>query len=392
MNTLLIKNVLHNGSKTNILIEGNRFKNVAAPSDSQAETVIDATGKAVLPPFYNTHTHAAMALLRGYADDMPLHKWLSEYIWPFEDKMTAKDIYDGSVMAVKEMVQSGSVFFNDMYFELEETVRAVDDAGIRAALGVTFLESHSKSQQNEKLDMLRHWSDPTGGRIQLTVAPHAIYTVGTDLLIKCAETARMSGLKLHIHLSETEKEVEDCVREHGTTPVRYLDSIGFLGSDVIAAHVVYVDEDEMDILASRGVVISHCPCSNMKLASGIFKAKQLIQHGCKITLGTDGDSSNNNQDMRETAKIAALLAKVSSGDPEALPAEEALRWATSAGAEAFGIDAGKIEDGRLADCLLLDLENVRMMPCYNLVSNWIYAADSTVVDTVICDGKIVYER
>ena len=250
MGSLLIKNVLLDGKKTDILIEGNRFGSLAAPAGTVADTVLEAEGMAILPPFYNTHTHAAMSLLRGYADDMPLQKWLTDYIWPFENKMTRQDIREGSRLAVREMIRTGSVFFSDMYFDIEETIEVVQEYGMRAAIGVTFVESHSKSQQSEKLDMLRHWVDPTGGLISLTVAPHAIYTVGPDILVKCAETARTLGMKIHIHISETRHEVDDCVREHGTTPVRYLDSLGFLGPDVIAAHVVHVDEEEAAIPAA----------------------------------------------------------------------------------------------------------------------------------------------
>lgn len=389
MKTLLIKNVLHEGTKKNILVEGNRFKAIGAPEGTPADEVLEADGMAIVPPFYNTHNHAAMTLLRGYADDMPLQKWLEEYIWPFEARLTASDIRRGSEMAVKEMASGGSVFFNDMYFDIAETVDVVDRAGIRAAIGVTFMEAHSKAQQAEKLDLLKNWNDPTGGRITLTVAPHAIYTVGKDLLVRCAEVARQQNLKLHIHVSETQREVEDCLAEHGTTPVRYLDSIGVLGPNVIAAHVVHVDEQEADILAKRGVVISHCPCSNMKLSSGIFKYEMLMKAGCRITLGTDGPSSGNNLDMREAMKFAALLAKVSSGDPALLNAEEVFRWATVNGAEAFGIDAGVIEEGRLADAVLIDMNNVKMQPCHNLISNWVYSADSGAVAKVICDGRIV---
>ena len=257
---------------------------------------------------------------------------------------------------------------------------------------MTFVDAHSKSQQEEKLEILHHWSDPTGGRITLTVAPHAIYTVGEDLLVRCADTAREQGLKLHIHLSETRQEVEDCLRKHGTTPVRYLDRIGFLGPDVIAAHVIHVDQEEADILAERGVTIAHCPCSNMKLASGTVPYKMLLQAGCRITLGTDGDSSNNNLDMREEMKFAALLAKSTSGDPETMPAREALEMATRSGAEAFGIDAGVIAPGKLADAILVDLRHDKMQPCHNLLSNWVYAADSSCIDSVICQGRILMEH
>ena len=392
MKTLLIKNVLLKDRKTDILVADGRFKSLCAPEGTRADETLDAEGMAILPPFYNTHTHAAMSLLRGYADDMPLQKWLQDYIWPYENKMTAQDIREGSRLAVREMIRTGTVFFSDMYFEIDQTIAVVQEFGIRAAIGVTFVDSHSKSQQADKLDMLRHWVDPSGGLITLTVAPHAIYTVSPDLLVKCADTARSLGLKLHIHLSETRQEVEDCLRAHGTTPVRYLDSPGFLGPDVIAAHVVHVDEEEAAILASRGVTIAHCPCSNMKLASGIFPYKLLHEAGCRITLGTDGDSSNNNLDMREEMKFAALLAKVSSGDPEVLPAAEALEMATRSGAEAFGLDAGVIREGALADALLVRLDDPRMQPCHNLVSNWVYAAGSSCIDSVICNGNIVMKR
>ena len=392
MESLLIRNVQLEGRLSNILIEEGRFKDLAAPSDAPCAHVLEADGMAILPPFYNTHTHAAMSLLRGYADDMPLQKWLNEYIWPFENKMTAADIREGSRLAVREMIRTGSVFFSDMYFDIEETIDVVQEYGMRAAIGVTFVDSHSKSQQTEKLEMLRHWNDPTGGRITLTVAPHAIYTVGEDLLLRCAATARELGLKLHIHLSETRQEVDDCIRDHGTTPVRYLERLGFLGPDVIAAHVVHVDEEEAAILASRGVTISHCPCSNMKLASGVFPYRMLRDAGCRITLGSDGDSSNNNLDMREEMKFAALLAKVSSGDPEILPAGEVVAMATRNGAEAFGIDAGVIAPGKLADAVLVDLRGEKMQPCHNLLSNWVYAADSSCIDSVVCQGRILMEH
>ena len=392
MDDILIRHVQLFGNEVNVLVAGNRFKSLDAPADAPARRIIDGTGMALLPPFYNTHTHAAMSLLRGYADDMPLYKWLQEYIWPYENKLTSADIREGSRLAVREMIRTGTVFFSDMYFDIDETIRVVEESGMRAAIGVTFVDSHSKSQQAEKLDVLLHWTDPTGGRISLTVAPHAIYTVGPDLLVRCAEVARERNLKYHIHLSETRKEVDDCLREHGTTPVRYLDKLGVLGPNVVAAHVVHVDEEEAAILAERGVTISHCPCSNMKLASGVFPYKMLHEAGCRITLGTDGDSSNNNLDMREEMKFAALLAKVSSSDPETLPADEALAMATRNGAEAFGIDAGLIAEGKLADAILVRLDDERMQPCHHLVSNWVYAAGSGCIDTVICDGNVLMEH
>ncbi len=390
MSDILIRNVLLDGRRRNVLIRDRHFADTDAAADLPADRIVDATGKAMLPAFYNTHNHAAMSLLRGYADDMPLFTWLSEHIWPFEDTLTEEDIYAGSRLAILEMIKSGTVFFNDMYFDLPQTIQAVDEMGVRAALGVTFMNNHSKIVRTEKVGYMRSWNDPTGGRIQLAAAPHAIYTADGSQLRLAADTARELGMKIHIHVSETRKEVEDCIAEHGTTPVRYLESIGLLGPDVIAAHVVHVDDEEIEILRRRGVTVAHCPCSNMKLGSGIFRYDAMIRSGIRVTLATDGASSNNNMDMREEMKFAALLAKCS-GNPELLPAEQVLSWATSAGAEAFGLKAGVIAPGYLADCLLVNLENEKMTPCHHLVSNWVYAADSSCIDTVICDGRIIME-
>ncbi len=390
--SLLFKGVmLPDGKRGNVLVKDGRYAALDAPEDTMADKIIDASSLGLLPAFYNTHNHAAMTLLRGYADDLPLEEWLNDYIWPFEDKLKPADIRRGSELAVREMLASGSVFFSDMYFDIEQTIKAVEESGMRAAIGVTVMENHSKSVEEEKMNFVRSWNDPTGGRIQLVMAPHAVYTVGTKKLKKCADFARSMGLKLHIHVSETRVEVENCLKDYGMTPVRYLDSIGLLGPDVIAAHCVHVDEEEWDILAKRGVTVAHCPCSNMKLGSGRFPYELAIKSGCRITVGTDGASSNNNLDMLEEVKFAALLAKLN-GDPSLLPAGEIFRWATKNGAEAFGLDAGEIAVGKLADGVLVDLNAPRMQPCHNLVSNYIYSADSSVIRYVLCDGRIVFRN
>lgn len=395
----LIKNAFLDGRRTNILIDNKRFAAFDVADNAEADKVIEAEGLAILPAFYNTHNHAAMSLLRGYADDMPLQKWLQEYIWPFEDKLTAEDVRKGSILSIDEMIRSGSVFFNDMYFNIDETIKEVAEAGMRACIGITVMEGHSKIVEDEKKDFVEHWKDPSGGRIQLAIAPHAIYTVGKEKLIKSAEWARKYGLKLHIHLSETVTEVEDCMKEHGTTPVRYLDSIGFLSDDVIAAHCVHIDEEEWDIMAKRGVTVSHCPCSNMKLGSGRFPYEKAIRSGARITLGTDSSSSNNNLDMREEMKFAALLAKCVSesdydrlanvGNPTLLPADMVLRWATANAASAFGIDGGELAVGKVADCLLVNMTDNRMTPNHSIVSNWVYSASSDCISYVLCDGSVI---
>ncbi|MCR4859670.1 MAG: amidohydrolase family protein [Bacteroidales bacterium] len=386
--SILIKDVLHEGRKRNILILKDRFADLDAPADTPADRILEADGMAILPSFFNTHCHAAMTLMRGKADDLPLQDWLQNHVWPFEEKLEPEDIRRGNDLAVKEMIASGTTFVSDMYFDLEEAIASVEASGMRAAIGIAVLDNHPKSHFEEIRDYIKNWKDPTGGRIQLVMAPHSVYTVSAERLRRCANFARHNGLLLHIHLSETRQEVENCIREHGTTPVRYLDKLGFLGQDVIAAHCVHVDEQEWKILARRGVTVAHCPCSNMKLGSGRFPYELALDSGCRITLGTDGASSNNNLDMREEMKFAALLAKLT-GDTTLLPAEEVFRWATSNGAEFFGIDAGRIEAGKLADAVLIDLSEPRMQPCHHLISNWVYAADTSVIRHVLCGGRIL---
>lgn len=390
MSTLL-KNILLDGRNRNILISDGKFADVDAPADASAGKELDCSGLAILPAFYNTHTHAAMMAMRGYGDDRPLQKWLEEYVWPYEAGMTPGDIRKGSVDAIREMRSSGTVFFNDMYFEIEQTIDEVVKSGMCACIGVTVMENHPMVLFENKLEFIKNWRDPSGGRIQIAIAPHSIYTVGAERLKLSARVAAEYGIPLHIHVSETLTEVEDCKKAHGTTPVRYLDSLGVLNSNVIAAHCVHVDEEEWDILARRGVSVSHCPCSNMKLGSGRFPYELAIKSGVKITLGTDSVSSNNNLDMREEMKFAALLAKVN-GNPELLPARQVLQWATANAAEAFGIKGGRIEKGYQADAILVDTANPRIIPSNDLISNWVYAADCSCIHSVLCQGKEIYSR
>lgn len=387
---MLIKNVLmEDGRKVNILTEKNIIKAIGVPDNTEADEVTDAEGMAILPAFYNTHSHSAMNLLRGYADDMPLQKWLNEYIWPFEGKMTAEDMAAGSRLAVNEMVRTGTVGFYDMYFHMDGTAGVAEAAGMRAVAAETFFQ-HTIGTLEPYVPVMNSWNREHR-MTKMAIAPHAIYTNTTESLQKAVRTARENGALINIHVAETREEVDNCISATGMTPVRYLDSIGLLGPDVNAAHCVWLDREEWDIMAERGVTVAHCPCSNMKLGSGRFPYRDAIASGVRLTLGTDGAASNNNLDMREEMKFAALLAKVD-GDVECLPATEILKWATRNGAEALGIDAGIIAEGKVADCILIDINDFRMQPCHNLISNWVYAASSDCITTVICDGKVIYRR
>jgi len=265
--------------------------------------------------------------------------------------------------------------------------------GLRAALSSVFIDFNDPKKAKKFRKRTREFfaNHTNTERIIFTLGPHAIYTVSRESLTWLKEFAREKDLLIHIHVAETRKEVEDCIKEHGLTPVRYLDKIGFLGPNIISCHNIWVDEEEMDILAQNEVKIVHNPISNMKLASGIFPYAKLKERGLIIGLGTDGCASNNNLDMFEEMKVASLLAKISSGDPTNFTAREAFDCATVNGARIFGLDMGEIAPGKLADCILVDLNHPQLVPNHNLISNIVYAASGDCVVTTICNGKILMQ-
>lgn len=390
--SILIRNVQLDGSETDVLIEENRFADIGKTIGTGARTVIDAKGLAILPSFVNMHTHAAMALLRGYADDRELHDWLTNYIWPLEAGLTEEDVYHGARLACLEMIRSGTTCFSDMYWHFHGTARAVEEMGLRAMLSSVFIdfEDAEKASAQRELtarlyDEMKRYPD----RVGFALGPHAPYTVSEESLRWAGDFARDNDLLVHIHVSETVKEVNDCLARHGVRPVEWLDRIGLLGSNVIAAHLVHVTDAEIRILADRGVKVVHNPVSNMKLASGDFPYGRMAAAGVDVVLGTDGCSSNNNLDMMEEMKIASLHAKLAENDPTALPARVVFDMATRHGAEALGLNSGEIAEGRLADCMLVDLSNHRLAPGYHLIDDIVYSADSSCIDTVICDGRIL---
>jgi 5-methylthioadenosine/S-adenosylhomocysteine deaminase len=261
--------------------------------------------------------------------------------------------------------------------------------GVRAAIGVTFAENLPHAPFEEYFAFLKNRTFESD-LIQLSVMPHSIYTVGDALFEKCTSFAKEEGFILHTHLSETEEEVKNCFKRTGKMPVEHLYDLGVLGENFVAAHGVHVSEKEMELLASSESTVVHNPASNLKLSSGLFKMQEMLSRNVRIALGTDGASSNNNLDMHEAMKFASLLAKRE--NPEILPAEEAFKMASRNGALAYGLDAGVIQEGALADALLVDLNNERLVPNYNLISNWVYSADSRSIVSVICNGRFIMEN
>lgn len=390
--SILIKNVLHQSERTNVYIEDNLIADIGPVVE--AEHTIDGSELALLPGLVNTHTHAAMTLFRGYADDMELHHWLNEKIWPMEAGITPDDIYWGTRLACLEMIKSGTTCFNDMYFHLDMQAKAVLDSGIRGVLSEGFIDFLKPEIGDELLTktikLVRKVESMDCDRIKPALGPHAVYTVSKQSLQKIKEISDDENLLVHFHLSETQEEVDNCIKEYGKSPVRFLKEIGFLGPRLLAAHSVWLDEKEIGLMAEAEVKISHNPVSNMKLAVGkAIPYGEMRKAGLSISLGTDGCASNNNLDMFESMKFAALLQKFSSNDSTIMPAGEAFQLATVNGAQAMGFDAGAVEVGKLADLILLDLRSPSLHPNHDLISNVVYSANGSCVDTVICDGKIV---
>lgn len=383
--------------KGSVLVVDNKIEEISINLvDKDADIVINGQNKITMPGLINTHSHVAMTLLRGVGDDQDLQTWLNEYIWPREAKLNEELVYAGSKLAMAEMIKTGTTTFNDMYFYMEKTAKAVEESGMRALLGYgmidLFDEKKRKSELNETKKFIDKCHNTADGRVQVAVAPHAPYTCSEEILKESKKLADTHNLKLHIHVSETKQEVTDLQKERNETPFEYLNNIGLLDENTIAAHGVWTTPEEMKILKEKDVSISHNPSSNMKLASGIAPVNNYIKNGINVGIGTDGVSSNNNLDMFSEMKLTALLQKVNTLDPKVLPAKETFDMATKNGAKALGVNSGKIKEGKLADIIIVNTNVPHMTPVRNPLSNIIYSALGTDVDTVICDGKILMEN
>ncbi len=398
--SLLIKNVLLNGKQTNIHIRENRIDEIGGKS-CDADHMIDGSRLAALPGLVNTHTHAAMTLFRSYADDMPLLEWLQTKMWPLEAQLTSDDIYHGARMACLEMIKTGTTCFNDMYIHVDRTAEAVAEMGLRAVLAYGYVDLFT----GEKAEAEKKGTEKTVASLQSmdnelitpAVGPHAIYTVSGESLEWLAEYARERDLLIHFHLAETLQENTDFIHKAGKRPVPFLDDIGFLGPDLVAAHGVHFEGKDIDLLAKHDVKISHNPVSNMKLAvGGMLDYAALTGPGApgggvNVSLGTDGCASNNNLDMFESMKFAALAQKAWYRNQTLLTAGETFRMATLKGAEALRIDAGVIEEGKLADIILVDLDHHSFAPNHNIIADSVYSVSGACVHTTICNGRVLME-
>lgn len=387
---MLIKDVslIHQGrflKGYDILIDGNRIVKVGR--NLKGDEVIDGCGKLAIPGLINSHTHLAMTLFRGYADDMPLMPWLMEKIWPLEARLTGEDVYWGVKLGCLEMIRFGITCFNDMYYFMDETSAATKEMGLRAFLSQVVFDSRPEFRKETEDFIKRCKGDDL---IHPAVGPHAIYTCSEETLLWAKETAEQNDVMLHIHLSETKGEVEDSAKKHGKSPVEYLDSLGILSPRVIAAHCVWLSDEDVSLLAKRGVNVASCPVSNLKLASGIAPLERLLDGGVNVCIGSDGVSSNNNLDLFEEMKVASIVQKNALCRPDAIKAADVWNMATENAYNALGLNLG-LCDGSIADLALINLRRPWFNPETSMLSHLVYAMPGCV-DTTIVNGRVLMQN
>ncbi|EPY07637.1 cytosine deaminase [Paenibacillus alvei TS-15] len=359
--------------------------------------IIDGKGLFFIPGLVNTHGHAAMSLLRGYGDDLALQTWLQEKMWPMEGKFTANDVYWGTALSVIEMLKGGTTTFVDMYDYMDEVAKVCEQSGIRASLmrGAIGLcpEDVQREKLNEAIQFAKDWNGKADGRIRTIMAPHAPYTCPPAFIESFVQAAHDLDLPLHTHMSETKAEVEQNVKDYGLRPVAHLEKLGFFSRPSFVAHAVHLTDEEIEKLAKYQVAVSHNPGSNLKLASGVARVPEMLRAGVVVSLGTDGAASNNNLDMFEEIRLAALIHKGVSGDPTAVPAAEALRMGTIYGAQTIRLDdIGALEVGMKADFVAVDIDQPHFLPHTDLVSHMVYSASAKDVKHVWVDGKQVVKN
>ena len=384
---------VHHGNITAVLPSADAEQNFNAREHITLDT------HALIPGLVNLHTHAAMTLMRGLADDLPLMAWLNDHIWPAETKHVSHQfVHDGTLLACAELQRGGVTCMNDMYFFPEAAAEAALRAGLRASLGMIALEFPSAYASGpddylgkglELRDRLRH--EPL---LSFCLAPHAPYTVSDATFGKIAGYAAELGLPVHMHVHETAGEVADAIAKTGERPLARLHRLGLVGPQMIAVHAVHLNADDIAMLATYGASVAHCPASNLKLASGIAPVAVLLKAGVNTGIGTDGAASNNRLDMFAEMRLAALLAKGASGDAAVLPAHAALYAATLAGARALGLDhrTGSITPGKCADLVAVNLGKLELLPVYDPVSHLVYAAGRSDVSEVWINGKHVVKK
>ena len=383
--------------RADVLVDGSVgvVEAVGDPDDlPAADATLDATDGLVMPGLVNAHTHVAMTLLRGYADDKPLDRWLQEDVWPVEGVLEPEDVRAGARLGVLEMIRSGTTAFADMYFHMEQVADVVAEAGLRARLGHGVVtvgkdDDAARADFEESLDVARDLDGAADGRVRTMVAPHSLTTVGTDYLDEFIPRAREAGVPVHLHANETRDEVEPLVEAHDRRPLAYARDHGLLEPEDFLAHGVHLDGSEVGLLAETGAGVVHCPASNMKLASGMAPVQRLLDAGVPVALGTDGAASNNDLSMFDELRDAAMLGKLAADDASAVPAAAAVRMATAGGAAVLDLPGGRVEPGAAADLAVVGLDAAHLTPRHDPVSHLAYAASGHDVRHTVCDGRVL---
>lgn len=398
MKAILLKNITYNNESRDILIEDGIIRKILPSGTGKEEgaELMDCTGKQAFPGFINMHTHAAMSLMRGMEEDVVFQEWIKK-IWHIEKSVDHDFVYWGTKVAALEMIKTGTTTFNDQYWYSDAARKAALELGVRPVLSYVVLDRNSSEEsERQKEQCLRMYeeSKSRNDRAVFQVAFHAIYSVSEEMILWTSEFARKNSLALHIHLSETSKEVSDCKQAHGgLSPVEYLDSLGVLDERTIAAHTLWLSDNDVRILGERKVTCVHNINSNTKLASGYrFRYNELRDAGANICIGTDGCASSNNLDMLEAMKTSALIQKAWREDPKAMPIEELVSIATINGAKALRLNTGKIEEGAEADILIVDTDNTFFLSPGSFLANFIYSAHSDCIDSVIAGGRFVMKN
>lgn len=382
-----------------ILIQENKILKIGNNLDNiiNKETkIIDANNKIVMPGLVNTHSHVPMSIFRETIEGYNLQDWLTKKIWPMEDKLTSEDIYYASVLSFIEMIRTGTTTINDMYAETQSIIKAAKQTGIRLQTTRTLMNIAGEEDGEKRIkefEKILNDPDLKDEKITFNVGIHGLYTSNTKYVEKCIEFAKKYNLKIHMHYCENEKEVKDIIQIHNMKPIEVLEKL-FKGYPIILAHGVEIQKEDMQTLKNMNVDISHCPISNLKLGCGIANISGMLEKGINISLGTDGQGSGSSLDLFDTMKFTALLQKGINKDPKQLPAYEVLKMATINGAKALGLEKeiGTIEEGKKADLIILDLNNITTKPTNDLISEIIYNAKGTNVDTTIVDGNILMEN
>lgn len=393
---LLIQKARLGAEFRDILIQNGLFARIEPVIDplslSPSTQTMEAEGQAILPSFANVHCHAAMVLMRGLGDGLPLHAWLNDIIWPMERRLTADHVYWGTLFGCLEMIRSGITAVFDMYWQTPQCLRAFYESGIRANFShPNIIPPGQPALAGLRRDLEEHLALARSypARIELSVGIHALYTTSPEMRAICRDFAEAHDLVVQTHVAETKRETDECLQATGKTPVEVFESEGLLNERFLGAHGVWLTDADRARLAQRGAAIAHCPSSNMKLASGTFAEGAARRAGVRFGLGTDGASSNNRYDMFAEMRTAALLAKSATLDPVACSAAEIYRTATVDGFRIFRLDAGEIAVGKVADCILVDLDHTGLVPGHDLISDLVYAATPECVDTTICAGKVL---